>query len=170
MYRNCSFCSPFTFPGADGSAHISHILKPSVFRQQISSFYHRNTRSCNLYYMKSMWLLLSGYCSCLAQTVTCGFLRNGNDTKMPRIREYEHLRIRDVFFAGRQPAFAASLILNFLEFQISTFHRACRMLAEHTEHTALVAELSRLPVFLSLGKDRVDLLRSLSFALDTDDV
>ena len=170
MYRNCSFCSPFTFPGADVSAHISHILKPSVFRQQISSFYHRNTRSCNLYYMKSMWLLLSGYCSRPAQTVTCGFLRNGNDTKTPRIREYEHLRIRDVSFAGRQPAFAASLILNFLEFQISTFHRTCRMLAEHTEHTALVAELSRLPVFLSLGKDRVDLLRSLSFALDTDDV
>lgn len=170
MYRNCSFCSPFTFPDADGSAHISHIPNPSVFRQQISSFYHRNTRSCNLYYMKSMRLLLSGYCSCLAQTVTCGFLRNGNDTKMPRIREYEHLRIRDVSFADRQPAFAASLILYFLEFQISTFHRACRMLAEHTEHTALVAELSRLPVFLSLGKDRVDLLRSLSLTLDTDDV
>ena len=46
----------------------------------------------------------------------------------------------------------------FLKLQISTFHRACRMLAEHAEHTALVAELSRLPVFLSLGKDRVDLL------------
>ncbi len=166
MYRNCSFCSPFTFPDADGSAHISHILNPSVFRQQISSFYHRNTRSCNLYYMKCMWLLLYAQ----SVTVTCGFLRNGNDTKTPRIREYEHLRIRDVSFADRQPAFAASLILYFLEFQISTFHRACRMLAEHTKHTALVAELSRLPVFLSLGKDRVDLLRSLSLTLDTDDV
>ena len=146
--------------------HESHILKPPVFRQQIILFYHRNTRSCNLYYMKSMWLLLSAQ----SVTVTCGFLRNGDSTKTPRIREYEHLRIRDVFFAGRQPAFAASLILNFLEFQISTFHRACRMLAEHTEHAALVAELSRLPVFLSLGKDRVNLLRSLSLALDSDDV
>ena len=97
-------------------------------------------------------------------------MQNGNDIKTPRIRENCHLRIRDVSFAGWQPDFAASLILNFLEFQISTFHWACRMLTEHTKHTALVAELSRLPVFLSLGKDRVDLLRSLSFALDTDDV
>lgn len=146
--------------------HESHTLKPPLFRQQIILFYHRNTRSCNLYYMKSMRLLLYAQ----SVTVTCGFLRNGNDTKTPRIREYEHLRIRDVSFAGRQPAFAASLILNFLEFQISTFHRACRMLTEHAEHTALVAELSRLPVFLSLGKDCVNLLRSLSLALDSDDV
>ena len=146
--------------------HESHTLKPPLFRQQIILFYHRNTRSCNLYYMQSMRLLLYAQ----SVTVTCGFLRNGNDTKTPRIREYEHLRIRDVSFAGRQPAFAASLILNFLEFQISTFHRACRMLTEHAEHTALVAELSRLPVFLSLGKDCVNLLRSLSLALDSDDV
>ncbi len=97
-------------------------------------------------------------------------MRNGNDIKTPRIRENCHLTIRDVSFAGWQPDFAASLILYFLEFQISTFHRACRMLAEHTEHTALIAKLSRLPVFLSLNKDRIDLLRSLSFALDTDDV
>ena len=97
-------------------------------------------------------------------------MRNGNDIKTPWIRENCHLTIRDVSFAGRQPAFAVSLILYFLEFQISTFHRACRMLTEHTEHTALVAELSRLPVFLSLGKDCVDLLRSLSLALDTNDV
>ena len=95
-------------------------------------------------------------------------MRNGNDIKTPRIRENCHLTIRDASFAGWQPAFTASLIL--LEFQISTFHRACRMLAEHAEHTALVAELSRLPVFLSLGKDCVDLLRSLSLALDTNDV
>ena len=44
------------------------------------------------------------------------------------------------------------------------------MLAEHTEHTALITKLSRLPVFLSLNKDCVDLLRSLSLTLDTDDV
>ena len=97
-------------------------------------------------------------------------MQNGNDIKTPRIRENCHLRIRDVSFAGWQPDFAASLILYFLEFQISSFHRACRMLTEHAEHTALVAELSRLPVFLSLGKDCVDLLRSLSLALDTNDV
>ncbi len=59
MYHKYSyFCSPFTFPDTASSARISHILKPPVFRQQILPFYHRNTRSCNLYYMKSMWLFL----------------------------------------------------------------------------------------------------------------
>ena len=58
----------------------------------------------------------------------------------------------------------------FLKLQISTFHRACRMLAEHAKHAALVTELSRFPVFLSLSKDCIDLLRSLSLALDTDDI
>ena len=97
-------------------------------------------------------------------------MRNGNDIKTPRIRENCHLTIRDGSFAGWQPDFAASLILYFLEFQISTFHRACRMLAEHAKHAALVTELSRLPVFLSLSKDCIDLLRSLSLALDADDI
>lgn len=58
----------------------------------------------------------------------------------------------------------------FLKLQISTFHRACRMLAEHAKHAALVTELSRFPVFLSLSKDCIDLLRSLSLALDADDI
>ena len=80
-------------------------------------------------------------------------------------------RIRNASFKGQLPQFApAPLFSIFLEFQISTFHRACRMLAEHAEHAALVAELSRLPIFLSLGKDCVDFLRSLSLALDSDDV
>ena len=154
MYRNYSSCSPFMFPD------------PVRFRCDLSFPISPVTGSIYMFILPQEH----------------SFVQSPIPKPEAKIREPRFACLHaaafpdfpvspaDTFFGHCRGFMIFSSRKYFLKFQISTFHRACCMLTEHAEHAALVAEFSRFPVFLSLSKDCVDLLRSLSLALDADDV